>query len=142
MNTLRLLLIAVILSVSIPAWAEKVAVIVNMANQQTLTADDIKNIYLDNIITWANGDRIKAYDLPVKDNARQVFSNKVLHMRAQNVAREWANKKITNTAKNPPRTTRGRLVAAFVAKDPDAIGYVPAAMVEGHGEVRVVMTVE
>lgn len=142
MNTLRLLLIAVILSVSMPAWAEKVAVIVNAANQQKLTAHDIKNIYLDNIITWDNGDRIKSYDLPVKNDARQAFSNEVLNMRAQNVAREWANKKITNTAKNPPRTTRDRLVAAFVAKDPDAIGYVPAAMVQGNSDVRVVMTVE
>ena len=142
MKNFKLLLIVVMFSVSMPALAEKVAVIVNAENQQNLTAADIKNIYLDNIITWANGERIKAYDLPVKDNARQVFSGKVLNMSAEKVAREWANKKITNTAKNPPRTTRDKLVESFVSKDPAAIGYVPAAMVEGQKDVRVIMKVE
>ncbi len=87
MNKFRLLLVVAFLSISMPALAEKVAVIASAENHQNLTADDVENISLDCITTWGNGGRIKAYDLPVKDSVRQVFSSKSLGMRIENFAR-------------------------------------------------------
>jgi ABC-type phosphate transport system substrate-binding protein len=55
-------------------------------------------------------------------------------------AREWANRKITNTAKNPPKTTKEELVPKLVAKDPNAIGYVSASVAEGKEGIKVIMT--
>lgn len=122
--------------------AEKVVVIVNAKNTQTLSADDVKNIYNDNVVTWSNGARISAYDLPMKSDARETFSRKVLGASARDVATEWANKKITNTAKNPPATKPDSVVLSNVGKDADAIGYVPARSVEGKEGIRVILTIE
>jgi len=122
--------------------AEKVVVIVNAKNTQTLTAADVKNIYNDNVVTWSSGARISAYDLPAKSEARETFSQQVLGASARDAATEWANKKITNTAKNPPATKPESVVVNSVSKDADAIGYVPASAAAGKEGIRVILTLE
>lgn len=122
--------------------AEKVVVIVNAKNAQTLTAADVKNIYNDNVITWSNGARISAYDLPVKSEARETFSQHVLGISARDAATQWANKKITNSAQNPPTTKPESVVVNSVMKDADAIGYVPASAAAGKEGIRVILTLE
>ena len=124
------------------ASAEKVVVIVNAANSQSVSAADLKNMYSDIVIHWKNDQPIDMYDTPVAAEARKVFSEKVLGMSPDEAAREWANRKITNTAKNPPKTTKEALVPKLVAKDPNAIGYVTASEAEGKEGIKVIMTLE
>ena len=123
-------------------FAENVVVIVNAANSQSLSVSDIKGIYSDNIIQWKDGTGIKVYDLPVKQEAREMFSQQLLGTSARATAKEWANRKITNTAKNPPKTKKERLVVAFVGKKKNAIGYVNESAVEGKKGVKVIMTLK
>ncbi len=108
------------------AYAEEIAVIVSADNPvDSLSLSEIKSLYENDKITWGNGSRVVLYDLPVKHEARKIFSIKVLGKDADRVAMEWANKKITNTAKNPPRIVKSDLlVQSKVAKDPNAIGYI------------------
>lgn len=122
--------------------AEKVVIIVNAKNAQTLSVTDVKNIYNDNVVNWSSGARITAYDLPVKAEVRETFSQKVLGTSTRDAATEWANKKITNTAKNPPATKPESVVVNSVAKDVDAIGYVSASAAAGKEGIRVIMTLE
>ena len=102
---------------------EPVVVIVNKANQQSLSQQDIKNIYGDIVFQWDNGNRITVYNLPVDAEERETFSRKVFGETAQRLASEESNRKITNTINNPSKTKRARLVAQLVAKNPDAIMY-------------------
>lgn len=142
MSTTRILLIAVMLGAAAPAVAEPIVVIVNAANTQKLTAADVRNIYEDNVIAWASGQPVKAYHLPTKAAGRETFAQKVLDKSAAVSARFWANKKITNTARNPPDTTNELLVVDEVARDRNAIGYVPADLARGRDGVRVVLTLD
>ena len=123
---------------------EKVVVIVNEANAnaQGVTAADLKNMYNDIVIHWSNDQPIDLYDTPVSAEARKIFSEKVLGVSPNEAAREWANRKITNTAKNPPKTTKEELVPKLVARDPNAIGYVSASVAEGKQGIKVIMTLE
>lgn len=124
------------------ASAESVVVIVNEANAQSISENDIKGIYTDNIIQWSDGSSIKSYDLPTANDAREAFSQKVLGVSAKDAAREWANRKITNTAKNPPKTKKENLVVLSVSKDTTGIGYVNKSAIEGKSGVKVVMTID
>lgn len=143
MNLMKqILFILLITLVCQVAWAGKVVVIVNEANGQSLSAGDIKGIYTDNIIQWSNGSEIKSYDLPVKDGSRESFSQKVLGVSARDAAKTWANRKITNTAKNPPRTKKEKLVVLSVAKKKNAIGYVSEEAIAGKSGVKVIMTID
>lgn len=120
----------------------KVVVIVNDANKQLITAADLKYMYSDIVGHWANNQPIVMYDTPISAKARQVFSEQILGISAGDAAMAWANRKITNTAKNPPITTKENLIPKFVARDPNAIGYVSKAVAEGKPGIRIVMTLE
>ncbi|MFQ5558987.1 MAG: hypothetical protein ACE5FU_00180 [Nitrospinota bacterium] len=124
------------------AFAENIVVIVNVANSQSVDMGFLKNIYSDNVTTWKNGKVIKLFDLPVKDSSREIFSQKVLGVSAKESAREWSNRKITNTAKNPPRTKRAKFVATAVAMNKLAIGYVPESLVKGKQGIKIAFTLK
>jgi len=121
---------------------EKVVVIVNAANSQKLTAADLKNMYSDIVTHWADNEPIDLFDTPVSMEAREAFSHKILGISAGEAASAWANRKITNTAKNPPITTKEDLIPKFVAKDPNAIGYVRKSVAEGKEGIKIIMTLE
>ena len=59
-------------------------------------------------------------------------------MSGQASATAESQRRVTNNLKNPSKTKRERLVASIVARKRNAIGYVPAYLVEGKKNVRVV----
>ncbi|MEJ2178977.1 MAG: substrate-binding domain-containing protein [Gammaproteobacteria bacterium] len=122
--------------------SESVVVIVNKDNQQELTQQDVKNIYGDIVYQWKNGARITVYNLPVNSQTREKFSEKIFGESAQRMAAEESNRKITNTINNPTITKRARLVAKLVAKNPDAIGYIPVSVLDQEANVRVILRIE
>ena len=128
--------------ISTQAMAVKVAVIVNESNTQELSKQDVAAIYSDNIIQWNNGGKIRSYDLPEANRLRDVFSRDVLGMSTSEAMREWANRKITNNAKNPPRSRKERLLLLTVKRDGDAIGYVSESSARNAEGVRIVMTID
>jgi ABC-type phosphate transport system substrate-binding protein len=120
-----------------------VVVIVNINNPvDSLTVQELGKYYNNDALNWPNGKKAVLYDLKVKDEARKKFSRSVLQKEPEAVAMEWANKKITNTAKNPPRTVSSAvLMQNRVAKDPAAVGYLLKSQVTS-GQVKIVATVE
>ncbi len=124
------------------AAGESVVVIVNKDNQQSLSQQDIKNIYGDIVIQWENGKNITVYNLPVDSESREAFSQKIFGESAQRVAADESNRKITNTIKNPTKIKGARLVAQLVAKNPDAIGYIPLSMLKNAPNVKVVLQID
>ncbi len=125
------------------AAADPVVVIVNTANPVTsLDLNTVRKFYENDLLQWDDGKKITLYDLRVKDEARQRFSREVLQKEPDMVAMEWANQKITNTAKNPPRTVSSEvLMQARVGKDPAAIGYLHRSELSSD-QVKVVATLE
>lgn len=122
--------------------ADKVVVIVNSSNTQSLTIADVKNIYSDTVVNWGNEKRIKVLNSPVESAGRETFSRKVLGMSANEAESVISNKKITNTIRNKPKTMRERLVVSIVARAPNAIGYVSAKSIKGKTGVKVVLTID
>lgn len=122
---------------------EPIAIIVNKDNPvDSLSLGDIKRFYENDALKWPDGTRIVLYDLPVKNEARKTFSDRILGKGARDVAMEWANRKITNTAKNPPLTLKSPvLTQARVGKNPSAIGYLPKSAVKSD-KVKIVAIIE
>ena len=136
-------LFTVLILISQPAYSEEIAVIVNKANPVSkLSMEDIKKFYVNDQLTWADGKTVSLFDLPTADPSRQKFSSVVIGKDAEKVAEEWASKKITNTAKNPPITVKSEiLVQERVAKDAGGIGYIPKSKVTS-AAVKIVPTFE
>jgi len=143
MKMVRLIVVSFFLMlISVQAMAEKVVVIVNAKNVQELNKQDIAAIYSDNIIQWDNGSKIKLYDLPEGSVLRDVFSKDVLGMSTGEAVREWLNRKITNSARNPPHSRTERLLLLTVKRNGNAIGYVSESAAKRSEGVRVVMTID
>lgn len=138
----KIVFFSLALTISTTVAAEDVAIIVNNGNSQELTKQDVAAIYSDDIIQWRNGSRIRSYDLPETSDVRETFSREVLGMSTADTIREWANRKITNSAKNAPKERKERLVLLTVKRNANAIGYVSASSAKGATGIRVVMTIE
>jgi ABC-type phosphate transport system substrate-binding protein len=123
-------------------YAGSVAVIVNSANSQAASIADVKKIYTDKTITWANGGKIAVYNLPTDDAAAEIFASQTLGMSARDAAAAESNRVISNTARNPQQTKRDALVASIVAKTPHAIGYISKEQAQGKSGIRVLFTLE
>ena len=122
--------------------ADSIAVIVNPANPiNILTIDEVKKYYSDIIFMWPNREHISIIDLPMEDATRQIFSKRVLERNPEEVMMDWASKRITNTATNPPTIIKSpMLVQSWVATQKWAIGYIPSSMVD-LAKVKVALTI-
>lgn len=124
------------------SYAADVAVIVNSSNPEALSIEQIKNIYSDRVTTWRSGKRIVVYNLPNSSESAEVFAQNVLGISAQSAKKAIANRKITNSLNNPPKTKRERLIVALVSRKINAIGYVPVYLVKDEERVRVVAVIK
>lgn len=127
-----------------PANAETMVVVVNKNNPiVSLSIAQVKRIYSDDMVRWPNGEKIRVYDLPVDNSDRAHFSKSVIGKNAAKVASEWANKSVTNTAKNPPKIVKSKVLMLYkVSKSKMAIGYLPASMAKGKAMLKVVLTID
>ena len=108
------------------------------ADPEALSVEQIKNIYSDRVTTWRSGQRIEIYILPENQEARDIFAKNVLGMSGQAAAAAEAQRKTNNTLKNPSKTKRERLVVSIVARNRNAIGYVPEYLAKDKKGVRIV----
>lgn len=131
-----------ILVVEVMANGDTIVIIVNRDNPvKSLSIAEVRKFYENDVLEWPDGTAVVLYDLPIKDDARKVFSDNVLGKDAGEVAMEWASKKITNTAKNPPLTLKSPvLIQDRVGKNSAAMGYILKSKVSS-GKVKVVGTI-
>lgn len=119
-----------------------IAVIVHRNNHDQFGLDELRDIYLDKRITWSDGAAIALYDLPLQNSARELFSRRVLRMSALDAATLKSNRSIINQPANLARTKQDNLVITYVARNPNAVGYVPLAAVKQNSDVRILLTIE
>jgi ABC-type phosphate transport system substrate-binding protein len=124
------------------ALADPVAIIVNSANANKISLDDVKNIYADRTIAWSVGGRIAVYNLPADEPAAETFARKVLAMSAHDAAAAESNRVVSNVARNPQQMKRDSLVTAIVSRTTNAIGYVPKSQAEGKSGIRILFMLE
>lgn len=123
-------------------YASDVAVIVNNSNPEALSIEQIKNIYSDRVTTWRSGKKIELYNLPESQEAREIFSQKVLGVTSRGAVAAEAQRRTNNTLKNPSRTKRERLVVSIISRKKNAIGYVPEYLVKDKNNVRIVAVIK
>lgn len=118
----------------------KIAVIVHQQNDQLLTIDEIRAMYMDRITQWQDGSKIMLYNLPLGDRHREKFSKNILNMTALEADEAESQRREQNAAINPVRVKAKNIVVSYVERDPNAIAYVPLSMVREKSNVKVIAT--
>ena len=139
----RLLIIALAFTLFAPSriagQESRVAVIVHPDRRTELSPDEVAQIYLRRKRFWDDGTTIVPLNLPSQAPLRVRFSQLVLHQTGPRLADYW-NRLYFDGILPPATLASTEAVRRYVASDPNAIGYVPIAEVDG--TVRVILQLE
>ena len=127
-------------SIELKKNQNKIAVIVHQQNDQLLTIDEIRAMYMDRITQWQDGSKIMLYNLPLGDRHREKFSKNILNMTALEADEAESQRREHNAAINAVRVKAKNIVVSYVERDPNAIAYVPLSMVREKSNVKVIAT--
>jgi ABC-type phosphate transport system substrate-binding protein len=117
----------------------RMAVIVHPERQAELSTDEVAQIYLRRKRFWNDGTPIVPLNLPSEVPLRTRFSRLVLQQTEPRLADYW-NRLYYDGILPPATLASTEAVRRYVAADKNAIGYVPAAEVDG--SVRVILHLE
>lgn len=104
-----------------------------------ITADDAERIFLGKTGEMGNGRRVSPVDQSVGSGSRAKFLQKVLHKSEDELALYWSKLQFTGKGQPPRDLGDDAAVKAFVAGNPDAIGYVDGKFVDGSVKVLLII---
>lgn len=136
MKVLKIALLASTLSVS-SAWAD-ISVVINPANTNAVSADDLNRLFLGRASSFADGSKATPLNMAEGQAARDEFDNKVLSRSSAQLKAYWSKLVFTGKGTPPKELADDAAVKAAVAADSSAIGYISSASVDG--SVKVVAT--
>ena len=110
------------------ASAQAYRVIVNASNgASSLSAEDLQRVYLKKMTTWKDGSPVAVVDQGPKSPVRAEFSTSVLGRDVPSMKNYWQQSLFAGRGVPPIEQPGDAQVAAFVASNPNAIGYVSAS---------------
>lgn len=116
-----------------------IAVVVGRSSDlRGVTVDDLREIYLRRRRVWPNGRRVIPVNLPPDHPLRDRFSRRVLGRATRDLVGYW-NRRYLEGVQPPLVLKTPQAVCAYLAVEPDAIGYVPRAEADEAG-CRVLLT--
>jgi len=115
-------------TICLPAYAE-VAVIVNSANADNLTKDELSAIYMGKSKSFPSGEHVTIY-IQAKGSSADEFNRTLLEKSTAQFKSYWSKLAFSGKA-TPPKSASDDLdMKEAVASDPSAIGYIDATLVD------------
>ena len=114
----------------LPPERAQIAVVVGTSSEaRDIDVDTLREIYLRRRRVWPSGRRVMPVNLPADHPVRDVFSRRVLGRDTRDLVGYW-NRRYLEGVQPPLVLKTPQAVCAYVAVEPDAIGYVPAGEVD------------
>jgi ABC-type phosphate transport system substrate-binding protein len=136
MRTIKtVLLLAALLS---GAAVADIVVVVNPANTNAVSADDLNRLFLGRASSFADGSKATPLNMAEGKPARDEFDSKVLNRSAAQLKAYWSKLVFTGKGTPPKELADDAAVKAAVAADSSAIGYISSSSVDS--SVKVVAT--
>lgn len=133
MRTIKtVLLLATLLSGSAVA---DIAVVVNPANTNAVSADDLNRLFLGRASSFADGSKATPLNMAEGKPARDEFDSKVLNRSAAQLKAYWSKLVFTGKGTPPKELADDDAVKAAVAADSSAIGYISSSSVDSSVKV-------
>lgn len=112
-----------------------IAVVVNPANANAVSADDLNRLFLGRTGSFADGSKATPINLAEGQAGRGEFDSKVLNRSAAQLKAYWSKLVFTGKGTPPKELADDAAVKAAVAADVTAIGYISSASVDGSVKV-------
>ncbi len=134
------LLPGVILAMGISGAHAEIALIAHPGNaEKSLTSEQVKQIFLGKTGNFPAGNKVVPVDQKDGDSLKNEFYTKVIQKDPSEIKAYWS--KLVFAGKGtPPSVLNGDdEVKAWVAKNPDGLGYINKKLVDG--SVKVLLTI-
>ena len=128
--------VALALSASSSAMADVAPVVSAKSSIQSLSKNDISDIFLGRKIRFPNGQQAVPLDLQVGSVSRDEFYTSVVGMSAVQLKAHWSKIIFTGRGKPPKAIADGVALRKLIASDVQSIGYIDRELVDD--SVRVV----
>ena len=92
--------------------------------QDSVSARDLKNIFLKRTAKWSSGERANPVDQKATSSVRKVFTSQVLGKTMAAVDSYWQAQVFSGKTSVPPTVSSDREVLEYVRSNPGAAGYV------------------
>lgn len=125
-------LLVIALSFSVHA---EISVIVNPANANAVSADDLNRLFLGRASSFADGSKATPLNLAEGQVSRDEFDSKVLNRSSAQLKAYWSKLVFTGKGTPPKELADDAAVKAAVAADASAIGYISSGSVDGSVKV-------
>lgn len=116
----------------------EIAVVVNPANANAVSADELNRLFLGRSSSFADGSKATPLNLAEGQAARAEFDSKVLNRSAAQLKAYWSKLVFTGKGTPPKELADDAAVKAALAADSSAIGYISSGSVDS--SVKVVAT--
>jgi ABC-type phosphate transport system substrate-binding protein len=120
------------------AAAEVVAVVAAKNPVSTLSKNQVADIFLGKMIRFPDGSEVVPVDQVENSAAREEFYLKFAGKSPAQIKAFWSKIIFTGRGQPPPEVSNDIEVKQFIAKHPDAIGYIEQKRVDD--SVKVVFT--
>ena len=128
----KMALLVMALSFSVQA---EISVIVNPANANAVSADDLNRLFLGRASSFADGSKATPLNLAEGQVSRDEFDSKVLNRSSAQLKAYWSKLVFTGKGTPPKELADDAAVKAAVAADASAVGYISSGSVDGSVKV-------
>ena len=143
MRKLKLILLttAMVCATGLAATAQAaLAIIAHPSNPASgITVDEAERIFLGKTGEMSGGRRVTPVDQSVGSASRAKFLQKVVHKSEDELTAYWSKLMFSGKGQPPRDLGDDAAVKAFVAGNPDAIGYVDGKFVDGSVKVLLII---
>ena len=130
MKYITAILMFTLLSVSSVALAADYVLITDNSNPvTTISAKDVKNIYLGKKSVWSDGSHITVFT-QIGSSVNKVFMKEMARKTPQQYSTYWKKSLFTGTGLPPKDFSTDEAVKAAVAAKPGAIGYISVSALD------------
>lgn len=112
-----------------------IAVVVNPANSNAVSADDLNRLFLGRASSFADGSKATPLNMAEGTPARDEFDSKVLSRSAAQLKAYWSKLVFTGKGTPPKELADDAAIKAAVAADSSAIGYISSSSVDASVKV-------
>ncbi len=119
------ILMAVMLFAATSSYADEVVLIVNPANPLSdISLKEAKNIYLGKSRFFPGGGRVIPADQPEKSDVKTMFYDVIIGRSKSQLKSYWSKRIFTGKGVPPTVKKDDKAMLAWVAEQPQALGYV------------------
>ncbi len=121
-----------------PLALAEVVVIGNPSGPDSISANEVRDLYLNRSKALPNGQSAKPFELPEGNATRAEFHSKVTGRNDAQLKAFWSQQVFTGRGQPPAEAASASGMKAQVASTPGAIGYIDSADVDD--SVKVILT--